>query len=793
MQRLTDLLTRINAPTYMNANDKCELIEINKEITDIVIKTIVEGSIAKSKWTISDKQDIQHRMKELDVMNGVYDVDEQKRLLYTSVKDVKASSRFTKETHGKMVIMGLKTRNPEIIETLEQIRKNDYRMLSTHKNTLIKHTKPDTNNPNITINENITINGNITINENITINDDAIVDENITINDDVIVNDDDVDAQEKRLDGTIKRYSVFTRENPARYITFEESKNVYRLRYLNHDVKNTSLKKVVDMLKYLLKINKGCKDEQDTILMGKKGKKGNGDSKKSPELAKKIKTKQNKSRINNNNDDDSNNNCKKIIWTHMKPFNIVHYQNKSIILYEYESNIYFDLNQTLSVLDLKNVDKKYYACDEFIEIKDTRDNIHGGFYIKDFINQNSFYHILLHSDTDFAKQFKTEVANILDILTKQGKIGIHNNKLQINNHEHNLVTTNTSSINTSLNNTSSTDDFDIDESELNASFDLQEILHNYDNYVQQTISSDTSTTSTTIITSSLKPVYFPNESKQELHAFIKDKIAHFDGLNLGPYINKPLLYMCILDIIDPSGHHRILCKIGYTENILKRKIGLMREYKCKTVYFIGLKNGFNLQEEKLLHSTIKSIHPNSHVEYTITTKANTYEKTEIYVFEKKLYDFFMAYCSKDPINDQQPYSSIIEIVKHNTSLNDERFNACLNAVIHNNPSLTKLWLENEAKLCAQKLEHDAKYNIKYLDFQTHTQNYEIRKLELNIQNEQSKREYEQKKEQEQSKRIFEDELSKREYAFKMAEIQVRLVEAQVKQAEIQVKMMQLQQ
>lgn len=126
---------------------------------------------------------------------------------------------------------------------------------------------------------------------------------------------------------------------------------------------------------------------------------------------------------------------------------------------------------------------------------------------------------------------------------------------------------------------------------------------------------------------------------------------------------------------------------------------------------------------------------------------------------------------EDPVHDQQSYLSIIELVKHNSSLNDERFDACLKAVVQNNPSLTKLWLKNESKLCAQKLDHDAKYNIKYLDFQTHTQNNKIRKMELNNQNEQSKR----------------------DHAFKMAEMQVRLNEAQVAQTEAQIRLLSIRQ
>ena len=53
----------------------------------------------------------------------------------------------------------------------------------------------------------------------------------------------------------------------------------------------------------------------------------------------------------------------------------------------------------------------------FIEICNIQNNKHGGFYIKEFINQETFYKILLHSNSKFAREFKNEIAVILDKLT----------------------------------------------------------------------------------------------------------------------------------------------------------------------------------------------------------------------------------------------------------------------------------------------------------------------------------------------------------------------------------------
>ncbi len=47
------------------------------------------------------------------------------------------------------------------------------------------------------------------------------------------------------------------------------------------------------------------------------------------------------------------------------------------------------------------------------------------------MNQETFYKILLHSNSWFAKKFKDEIAKILDSLTQQGQIVIKNDSIVI--------------------------------------------------------------------------------------------------------------------------------------------------------------------------------------------------------------------------------------------------------------------------------------------------------------------------------------------------------------------------
>jgi hypothetical protein len=110
----------------------------------------------------------------------------------------------------------------------------------------------------------------------------------------------------------------------------------------------------------------------------------------------------------------------------------IEYSGKKIIIYLSENNkAYFDINHIINLLDDKAKNKKYDEYKSDIILYDIRDNEVGGFYIKEFVNQETFYKILLHSNSSFAKKFKDEIAKILDSLTQQGQIVIKNDSIVI--------------------------------------------------------------------------------------------------------------------------------------------------------------------------------------------------------------------------------------------------------------------------------------------------------------------------------------------------------------------------
>lgn len=183
------------------------------------------------------------------------------------------------------------------------------------------------------------------------------------------------DTLESRLDMECDRYNKFTENNPAEYISFNQSKDKYILRYDNKELKSKNLQKLVNEL--LIELKK----EKNFLKIAAQKK--------------------------------------------------IEYKGKKIIIYLSQDNKpYFDINHIISLFDeIKSKKDKYNEYKGNIVLYDFRDNMYGGFYIKEFINQETFFKMLLHTNSIFSNKFKNDVAKLLDNLTNKGAIGIANNNL----------------------------------------------------------------------------------------------------------------------------------------------------------------------------------------------------------------------------------------------------------------------------------------------------------------------------------------------------------------------------
>lgn len=351
--------------------------------------------------------------------------------------------------------------------------------------------------------------------------------EQINIIDDIIkeINDENL---ENILDMECNRYNKYTLSNPAEYIYYNKNKNNYVLDIPNQkEKKSKDLSKLINILKNNLEQEKGR------------------------------------------------------IFSSLVTFKKISYKGKRIIIY-YDNNSkkpYFDINHVINLFDDNSAKhKKYDEYKRSIEVYSIKDNNVNGFYIKEFISQETFFNMLLHTNSLFSNKFKNDIAKLLDQLTNQGQLMIDNDTLVLNNNI--LVTKN--------------------------------VDHFKEDYI-----------------------YNQTYENIQLLEFIKHLIVSNKQINYNKYLNKHVLYLFVITLDDPSGLNRILCKIGYTCDIINRIKSLPNEYKCK-FYLIGLKTVYSVQDEKAFHNNLKTLYP----EFTVDLKINDRIKDETYVFDHKVFQLF---------------------------------------------------------------------------------------------------------------------------------------------------------
>jgi len=339
------------------------------------------------------------------------------------------------------------------------------------------------------------------------------------------------DTLESRLDMECDRYNKFTENNPAEHISYDTNKNRYTLDYDNERTKSKELNKLIDKIKKIV----GGKKEKNFLK----------------------------------------------ITPHKK----IEYKGKKIIIYLSDNKAYFDINHVISLFDdIKSKKEKYNEYKSNIVLYDFRDNMYGGFYIKEFINQETFFKMLLHTNSLFSNKFKNDVAKLLDNLTNNGSITIADNKL-------------------------------VSCANACAKKPIELLIEEY-NYTQT----------------------YENESLLEL---AKNQIRECKKTNWNKYLKKHVMYFFLITLEDPDKLNRILCKIGYSCDLIERFKSLESEYKCK-FYLLGLKLVNSVMDEKEFHTLLKRKYP----EFIVKLKIGSHDKDETYVFDKDLYKTFLDYVDK---------------------------------------------------------------------------------------------------------------------------------------------------
>ena len=358
----------------------------------------------------------------------------------------------------------------------------------------------------------------------------------------ILINDNTL---ESILDLQCSRYNKYTKSNVAEYISYDSSHKNYILSIPNIKKKTSkNLEKLIEKLKNYY--------EENT----------------------------------------------KFVWKKFE-LNIFEYKSKKFIVYIHEGKPYFDINHVINLFDdIKAKNNKYDEYKSQIELYKICDNEYGGFYIKEFINQETFFKMLLHTNSIFSNKFKDDVAKLLNKLSDSNNLLIQNDKLEINQSEY-------------------------------------------------------------------KYEYTQTYSNIPLFKYVDDKIKLFKKINVFKYDKLHVMYMCIIYLPDPLKQNRIICKIGYTFNIIDRIKSLRYEYDCK-IYMIGFKTIHSENDEKEFHKTLKKLYP----ELVLNCKIKDIEKTELYIFDKKLYETYLLFQDKVILNHVN-----VELDNSTSSIiNDDTFN-----------------------------------------------------------------------------------------------------------------------
>jgi len=261
------------------------------------------------------------------------------------------------------------------------------------------------------------------------------------------------------------------------------------------------------------------------------------------------------------------------------------YKGHYFVTYWIDNKLYFDIQHIISVLNLKNThrNEKYNEFSDYIKFYSWHQNTFGGYILRELIDEEGMYQIILSSNSVLSKSFKKNVSKILVMLRQSGGLVIVDDELEFQ---------------------------PITEPHSNKlAFHVKDIQYNhlfsYTNHVDV----------------------------REIHSYI-DYASH---INIIKYVNTPVMYMFVVTLDIPTTY--ILVKIGYTENISARIKSLKSEFKSN-FFLLNLKRVTSRSAEEQFHREIKSVYPEFVQKYVIKTKQKSTDKDEIYKFSNKLYSEF---------------------------------------------------------------------------------------------------------------------------------------------------------
>lgn len=360
-------------------------------------------------------------------------------------------------------------------------------------------------------------------------------------------NEDNVDDNlsteqiEELLDTKIPKYNNFNDKHPMDGITFDKSKNKYQIKYKNINT-------------YSKTLEEACNKIYDV---------------KNPGLTEK---------------------------NYVKYFFV--YKNHYFIAYLENDMYYFDIQHIISILNLKKTswNDKYNTFSDKISNYIWHKNEFGGYILRELIEEQKMYELILSSNSSLSKSFKTNVAKILVQLRKKDKLEITNDEIKIKKSNK------------------------IKNQDHDASLILSKGINEF------------------------IPCNYNNIEDQQYAQYL---IANGSMIPLSKYIKRHTLYAFIIPI--KLDHKDIIIKIGYSEDIIDRIQTLQNEYKS-VVYLIKIKLIKGKSDEEEFHKLLKNNYQSLIQNYSIDGK----KKIELYKLCPQLLAEFDNYLNNNSIPFNEP-------------------------------------------------------------------------------------------------------------------------------------------
>jgi hypothetical protein len=196
-------------------------------------------------------------------------------------------------------------------------------------------------------------------------------------NDDEINDDFDTDQVEELLDKKISDYNKYDKNHPMMGVTWDDKRKLWRLHTKDVNTYHKNFNNVVQQAKDLI-----CAKITNEIYQ-------NGTKK------------------------------------HFS------YHNHYFVSYGHDNKPYFDILHIISLLNLKkgSQNDKYREFSKDITFCLWHKNKFGGYILRELITKKTMFNLILSSNSDFSKSFKSDVSKILSDLWDNGELEITNVKI----------------------------------------------------------------------------------------------------------------------------------------------------------------------------------------------------------------------------------------------------------------------------------------------------------------------------------------------------------------------------